>query len=245
MKLKNKRNKKNIDLFLIICLVPIFLFISISLSIIDRNYFFLESFFKNANYLIINKTSNKKENKNDSNVYKVYIKELENENNELRKILKLKKNNKKITLCEVVNKHNIITKKTVEIKCSNKLKINSYVFNSNGLVGYVSKTSKKISEVKLLTNLDKPISVIIKSNENEIFGVLDNYDKKNNLFIVSNVISKNEIKINDNVMLYDNKNIKIGNVSKIKNSNYGISKKVIVKSDVNFYNLNFLYQIGD
>lgn len=245
MKLKNKRNKKNIDLILIICLVPIFLFISISLSIIDRNYFFLESFFKNANYLIINKISNKKENKNDSNVYKVYIKELENENNELRKILKLKKNNKKITLCEVVNKHNIITKKTVEIKCSNKLKINSYVFNSNGLVGYVSKTSKKISEVKLLTNLDKPISVIIKSNENEIFGVLDNYDKKNNLFIVSNVISKNEIKINDNVMLYDNKNIKIGNVSKIKNSNYGISKKVIVKSDVNFYNLNFLYQIGD
>ena len=245
MKLKNKRNKKNIDLILIICLVPIFLFISISLSIIDRNYFFLESFFKNANYLIINKISNKKENKNDSNVYKVYIKELENENNELRKILKLKKSNKKITLCEVVNKHNIITKKTVEIKCSNKLKINSYVFNSNGLVGYVSKTSKKISEVKLLTNLDKPISVIIKSNENEIFGVLDNYDKKNNLFIVSNVISKNEIKINDNVMLYDNKNIKIGNVSKIKNSNYGISKKVIVKSDVNFYNLNFLYQIGD
>ena len=94
-------------------------------------------------------------------------------------------------------------------------------------------------------SLRKFISVIIKSNENEIFGVLDNYDKKNNLFIVSNVISKNEIKINDNVMLYDNKNIKIGNVSKIKNSNYGISKKVIVKSDVNFYNLNFLYQIGD
>jgi len=246
MKYKNKRRNKNYDTIFIICLIPILLFISISLSNVNRNYFFIEKIIKKGNYYI-NKVFLKKQctYNDNSKALKIYINKLEKDNNELRNVLKIKNSHKKIIVCDVFNKHNLIISKKVEASCSSKLKTNSYVFNNYGLVGYVSKSSKKISQIKLLTNLDKPISVIIKSNEKEIFGVLKKYDKKNDYFIVSNVISKELIKENDEVVLYDDKSIIVGRVIDIENDNYGLSKNIIVKSDVNFYDINLLYQIGD
>ena len=115
------------------------------------------------------------------------------------------------------------------------------IMNENGLVGKITSVDKKTSEFTILKEL-KDVSVVI----NNTYGKL-NYDYNNNLFVVSDISNYDNVKINDKVYTSGygviKENLYIGKVIIIENEN--ISKKIYVKSNIDFNNLNYVLIVGD
>ena len=65
------------------------------------------------------------------------------------------------------------------------------VITGSGLIGRINKVSKTTSEVKLITTSDinNKISVMIKNNDDTIYGILSGYDNnKNYLQVTSRIV---------------------------------------------------------
>lgn len=239
---KKKKSKKNNFVILIFIII---LFILTSIFFLTNNNLFLiqkpfKSIMSYVNANIINKLYI--DGKIDENVITSKIKYLEKENNELKEIIELNKTNTNYVAAEVINKNFSDINNKVDINKGN-LKINMPVINQNGLIGFISKTSKNTSEVSLITNLnDKKLTVLINNN---ISGILTEYNKKNKMFKITDVISKEEIKKDDLVTLsgYDNelyKGIFLGYVYSIESDGYGLSKIIWVKTNTDFDNLMYV-----
>ena len=249
---KSNQNKKNVIRILII-FIFLFFFISV-ITISNRKYFLIERVAKNISskinkYIVKNLYSN---DISDNNSFFSKIRQLEDENNELKRIVDLKEKNTNYMAEVVVNRGNYNWYKKLDITNNNKYtQINLPVINSYGLVGFTDKISKNMAEVNLLTNVNNNslISVIIKTSDNEISGVLREYDYKKKLFKVTDIIDKNEIKDGDEVILsgYQNnyKGIYIGYVVNQNISDYGLTKTVWVKSKVNFDNIMYVMVVGE
>lgn len=115
------------------------------------------------------------------------------------------------------------------------------VINEFGLIGKITSVNDNTSELTTLKEL-KDVSVIIK----DIPGKL-NYNYKKESFIVSDISNYDDIHINDKVYTSGYGTIKeklyIGKVIKVENET--ISKKIYVKSEVDFNNLNYILIVGD
>ena len=113
------------------------------------------------------------------------------------------------------------------------------VTNEYGLIGIITSVGKKSSELSTIRNL-KDLSVKV----NESYGKL-NYI--NNEFVISDISNHDKVYVNDKVYTSGYGSIKeslyIGKVIKVENDD--ISKKVYVKSDVDFNNLNYILIVGD
>ena len=240
----------------IIVILILILFTSLSLAILNRNYMFIENVFKGfLSYTNTSLTKNSYKCKMKENYFiDNKVKYLEKENKELRNILDLKINNKNYKVTEVINhiQNNFFNILEINKGTRKKIKKEDPVINTLGLVGFISKTGKNVSEVKLLTNVNSNdlVSVIIKTESSDVSGVLSSYDEKKNLFKVSDVMSKNNIKKGDKVVLsgYGNflyKGLYIGDVVKEKSSNYGLTKNIWIKSHVNFDDISFLVVIKE
>lgn len=251
MKLNRKENKLKKIIIIMIVLIMFVSFSCSSLSLMERKYFFIEKCLKNISglinsYFISNTYSS---NLFSKNLLSSKLSYLEKENNELRKNLELKEKNNDYVIGEITNHTAKNWFNIVEISkgYDDGIKKEDAVINSEGLVGFVSKVSGKMSEVKLLTSVseDNMLSVTIETNDGAIAGVLNDYDAKTGLFKVDGLMSKNTILAGDKVTLsgYDNetyKGIYVGMVVKEQTSNYGLSKTVWVESSVNFDDLMFI-----
>ena len=113
------------------------------------------------------------------------------------------------------------------------------VINEDGLVGFVISHSKHLAKVRLLTGKHK-LSIKINTS----YGLLEKYNPKTKCFLVSNVKNIESIKIGDTVetsgLSKESPHLYVGKVYKVNN----INNSVLVKSDVNFDNLNYLYVRG-
>lgn len=245
----SSKSRKKVITYVIVIIFLIYF--SLIFTVSERKYLYVEKIFKSLSsginsFFINNAYSN---NTISDNVKDSKIKYLESENNKLREMLDLKKENENYVFCEVVNHTFKTWFNKVEINAGYDRGIENGlpVINQEGLVGFISKTSKNVSEVNLLTNVSDSnlISVFIETDNGSIAGMLSGYDAKKDLFKVTDVISKNEIKAGDKVVLsgYDNKSYKgiyLGNVVKEKQENYGLSKTIWVESNVNFDDLMFV-----
>lgn len=244
----NSKIKKNV--LITIVSILFFVYISLTISFIERDYFIFEDIFKSTssylNTFFIN--SFYKNSVNMNNIINQEVKLLQKENEDLRRSISFKKKSNQFIIAEVVNQKNLYWNNKLEI---NKGKMyvskNSAILTDKGLVGFVSKVGNNISEVSLITgvNEDNMLSVKINNNGNEINGILKKYDKKNNLFIVGDIISNEKINKGDSVVLsgYENstyKGIYVGSVVKQKKDESTLTKTLYVKSDVDFYNLLYL-----
>lgn len=246
---KRRRSNKNILIFIVVFIFVIY--ISVLLTVSNRKYLFLESAFKNAsakiNEFFIDKVYSTKNYSNK--MINSKIKYLQDENNDLRKALDFKKRNENYLIAEVVN-HTSKTwfnKVSINKGYNSNIKKDSLVVNENGLVGFIGKVSKNQSEVKLITSVsdDNMLSVFVEAQGEAASGMLSYYDNKSDLFKVESITSKAEIKKGDCVVLsgFDNplyKGIYVGAVVKEETDDYGLSRTVWVKSDVNFNDLMFL-----
>ena len=165
----------------------------------------------------------------NNNLNQTYLKYLEKENYELKKINNIN-NNLNYEIAKVINRdiYNYNNEITIDIP-SKKVEKGNAVINEEGLIGIVTKVKKNSSIVKLL-NSSNNISVII----NETYGNL-NKDTINLLDKYSN------IKIGDYVytsgLTSIPKGIFIGKVIEIKNDKDNLGKK----AKISLINNNNMY----
>lgn len=115
--------------------------------------------------------------------------------------------------------------------------VNAAVINEDGLIGIINKVDKNSSKVLLITNKDSEISVKV----NNTYGILK-YEKNN--LIIKSINNYEDIEIGDVVITSGlgnlPKGIKVGRISKVLNNDLGIEKNIIVESDVDFKELDYV-----
>lgn len=113
------------------------------------------------------------------------------------------------------------------------------VINEFGLVGVIGNVEEKISELILLTNINN-LSVNINNN----YGKLVYEDKK---IKIKDISREQNINLNDEVYTSTFGSIKeklyIGKVISVNDKT--IEKEIVLDSDVDFNNLNYLLIVGD
>lgn len=122
------------------------------------------------------------------------------------------------------------------------------VITNSGLIGVINKTSNLNSTVKLLTTdvVDSKISIKIKINEEDyLYGLLVGYDKNKRYFIIEGIADNTEIPIDSPVTTTGLGNdipggILIGKVKEITKDNFDLSRTLLVKSNVNFDDINYV-----
>ena len=124
---------------------------------------------------------------------------------------------------------------------TSKVNEGTAVINENGLVGMVSEATNKTAKVTLLTGI-KNLSVKVTNS----YGLLNGYDKKENLLIIKNINNYEEISIGDEVYTSGLEGIQaglsIGEVVKTKLE--GVERIVYVRSYVDFDDINYVYVIN-
>ena len=130
---------------------------------------------------------------------------------------------------------------------SSGIKENMAVITGDGLIGRINKVSKTTSEVKLLTTNDvnNKISVMIKTDNDTIYGILSGYNVDENYLQVTS-INKN-INNLDNNLVYTSgmggifpSGILIGKVSGTIDDKYNVSKVIKVTPISDYNNTRFV-----
>lgn len=256
MKRKNKIDKK-----IIICcsifLIVGGLFLSINLN---RNYYFMEAFFKDFSvniekiimYPFTAFNKEKVENQDESYLIQKNVNEsLEKEISDLKEVLNL---NNTLTEYDVENATILSRNKsywfntiTIDKGKKNGLKKNMAVITKNGLIGKIYKVANTSSEVKLITadDINFKVSVAIKTNDSDNYAILNGYDSKSGLIKV-NDIDKTTVVNKDDVVLTSGLGgvfpggIYIGTVAKIENDKYNLSKTLYIKTEQDFNNIHYV-----
>ena len=121
------------------------------------------------------------------------------------------------------------------------------VINGKGLIGRVIKTSTFTSDVRLITTSEtnNKISVHISNGDNNLYGLINNYDYSKNLLEVEGISNTKDVDIGD--FVYTSglggifpSGILIGSVSEITTDSYDLAKIIKVKPSADFSNINYV-----
>lgn len=121
------------------------------------------------------------------------------------------------------------------------------VINSKGLIGRVIKTSTFTSDVRLITTSEtsNKISVHISNGDNDLYGLINNYDYNKNLLEVEGISNTKDVSIGD--FVYTSglggvfpSGILIGTVSDITTDSYDLAKIIMVSPSVDFLDINYV-----
>lgn len=128
------------------------------------------------------------------------------------------------------------------ISTENQVKEGSPVINEHGLVGIIETSNKSTAKVKLLTG-KSDISIKV----GDAYGILDGYNKQENLLIIHNINNYKNVNTEDKIFtsgLQENipGDIEIGTVEKIEKE--GVEQIIFVKPSVDFHNLGYLMVIN-
>lgn len=207
------------------------------------------------------------ENKEKNEVYEKYkkLKEKEDtlnrtkaENNNLKEeIKKLKKSLELNTILsdQVHQNATIISRNidywydevTIDKGSKNGIKKGMAVINNDGLVGKITTVSNYYSTVKLLANenMNDKISVKIKIGDQYAYGLISKYSTKNNTYTVEGISENIDIPKGAEVVTTGMGDIfpsglLVGHITKVTTDNFDLSKVALVKSSVNFNNLDYV-----
>ena len=235
-----------IKTFVIIIIIYVIAFISLKTNI---NLFYPFYLLKDLVFLPVEAIKTEVELSNQ--VYEGIVIEQAKEFEELKKI-----NNLNSTLTEfdsitslVITRNKMYWFNTLTINSGSKDGIveDMAVISSDGLVGRITKVSLKTSEVKLITTSDinHKISVMIKNNADNIYGILSGYNKEKECLEVTSINKINEIEKNS--LVYTSgmggifpSGILIGSVEEIIEDKYNVSKVIYIKPSSNFNDLKFV-----
>lgn len=121
------------------------------------------------------------------------------------------------------------------------------VVSSSGLIGKINKVSQNTSEVKLITTSDinSKISVMIKTGDDTIYGIMSGYNQEKNYLEVSS--TNKQINVNLGSLVYTSgmggvfpSGILIGSVDSITSDKYEVSKIINVKPASDFNDFRFV-----
>ena len=118
---------------------------------------------------------------------------------------------------------------------------NMLVVANGGLAGIVTNVESSSANVKLLTNSDEftKIPVRISTQSGDIYGILSGYDSDSNSFVVNQLNSMDEIKIDSNVVTSDlagttPANIQVGKVKSISSTSNNLNREVFIEPTTDF-----------
>lgn len=129
----------------------------------------------------------------------------------------------------------------------NGIKKDMVVINGKGLIGRVIRTSTFTSDVRLITTSEtnNKISVHISNGDNNLYGLINNYDYSKNLLEVEGISNTKDVDIGD--FVYTSglggifpSGILIGSVSEITTDSYDLAKIIKVKPSADFSNINYV-----
>ena len=251
---KKKDKKKNTIRIIIISLILVIL-LSVSLLVPHDNTFIKDGVILIEKVLMYPFTSlNKEKGQTQTESYTIQKNinsSLEKEIEELKKELEL---NKTLTEYEVENATVLSRNKsywfnTMTIDKGKKagIKKNMAVITKDGLIGKISKVSNYSSEIKLITSNDTnfKVSVSIKTNDEDNYAILNGYDKKTGLIKLSGIDKTTNINIDDSVLTSGlgemfPSGIYVGQVKKIENDKYNLSKIVYIQTGQDFNNIHYV-----
>ena len=122
-----------------------------------------------------------------------------------------------------------------------KITMGSGVINEYGFVGKITNVNSKTCE---LTTMKKIKNISVKINDS--YGKMS-YSDKDDLFIVKGISNYDKVYVNDEVYTSGygtiKENLYIGKVIKVINKDY--EKELLVKSNVDFNNINYILIVGD
>ena len=136
---------------------------------------------------------------------------------------------------------------TIDKGTYNGVEKDMVVINSKGLIGKIIKTSTFTSDVRLITTSDtnNKISVHISNGDNNLYGLINNYDYSKNLLEVEGISNTKDVDIGD--FVYTSglggifpSGILIGSVSEITTDSYDLAKIIKVKPSADFSNINYV-----
>ena len=252
---KRKKKNKNYKYLMIVVLI-VLLFGSL---LVERKTNIIENLLKTTLYPInkleVPTNSDEDQTKSFNNLISEN-EELKNDIEELKKELDL---NKTMTEYEIVNATVISRNKdywfnTINIDKGSKqgIKKDNAVITYDGLIGKISKVYKYSSEVKLITTEDVnfKVSVNIKIDDKDYYGILNGYDKKNNLLKITGIDKDIKIKKDKEVVTSGLSNtypsgLYIGKVKKIQNDSYNLSQIIYVKTKQNFDKIHYVTVIKE
>lgn len=175
-------------------------------------------------------------------------KEMENQINEMKKILSI--NN---ILSEYENINCVVIshdpgywydKITINKGSNDGIKEGMAVINNNGLLGKVVSTTGFNSVVQLLTseNINK-ISVKLENNDDYIYGLITNYNKEDNIYLVDGISTGIEVDSKVTTTGFGDifpAGILVGKVVNSKSDNYDLARTIEIKPSVDFNNINIV-----
>ncbi|WP_415409183.1 rod shape-determining protein MreC [Staphylococcus agnetis] len=125
---------------------------------------------------------------------------------------------------------------------------NMAVLKPNGLIGRVTKVNQFSAQVNLISTKGRTnrLSVHILNKDKEAFGLIDHYDEKSDRLIISDIDNSHKLSKGDKVItsgLGDQlpRGIFVGEVEKVQNDQYGLSKQVVVKTGANINQIGTVY----
>ena len=136
---------------------------------------------------------------------------------------------------------------TIDKGTYNGVEKDMVVINSKGLIGRIIKTSTFTSDVRLITTSEtnNKISVHISNGDNNLYGLINNYDYSKNLLEVEGISNTKDVDIGD--FVYTSglggifpSGILIGSVSEITTDSYDLAKIIKVKPSADFSNINYV-----
>lgn len=240
---KKVKRKREI-LIILICIVLII----ISMVVIKEPK--LDGLLKGAtisiNKLITPKVIIQNDIKNDATTD-----ELKKEISELKEALKLRKtlSEYSVETATILSRNKSYWLNNIIIDKGKRegLSENMAVITDNGMIGILSKVYKTSSEVKLITSNDtaNKISVSIKVGETDTYGILNGYDKNDNLIKVTSIDKNVEIKNGDIVLTsglseYIPRGLYIGKVKKVERDKYSLSKSLYIETKQDFNNIHYV-----
>ena len=185
------------------------------------------------------------------NSYKATIDELNNEIKELKSLLDLNNitSDYNVINATVINRninswYNVLT---IDKGSHDGIKEGYAVTISEGLIGKIVGVSEFSSTVKLLTTdeISNKISIKINKEGKSIYGLLTNYDSKNNVYIIEGISDIDELEIGSYVTttglseLFPS-GILVGTINKVTYDKYQLTKVVEVTPSVDFNNIEYV-----
>ena len=252
---KKKKDKKQNTIRIIIISVVLLILLSVSLLVQHDNTFIKDGVIlieKTLMYPFTSLNKEKEQTQTESyTIQKNINSSLEKEIEELKKQLEL---NKTLTEYDVVNATVLSRNKsywfntmTIDKGKKSGIKKNMAVITKDGLVGKITKVSNYSSEIKLITSNDTnfKVSVSIKTNDEDNYAILNGYDKKTGLIKLSGIDKTTNINIDDSVLTSGlgemfPSGIYVGQVKKIENDKYNLSKIVYIQTGQDFNNIHYV-----
>ena len=136
---------------------------------------------------------------------------------------------------------------TIDKGTYNGVEKDMVVINSKGLIGRIIKTSTFTSDVRLITTSEtnNKISVHVSNGDNNLYGLINNYDYSDNLLEVEGISNTKDVNVGDSVYTSGlggvfPSGILIGSVSEITTDSYDLAKIIRVTPSADFSDINYV-----